>query len=354
VKPAALWILVLTALVGLGAPAEAQRRERLRSLRDDPAVLAAFAELVAAVDACAVVVEVAGARKALGTVVDARGGIVTKASELGLGDRAGADPAGGDREGGDRGGVELAAGGIQVRVAGLLRPARLVGVDESEDLALLRVADADGLRPAVWAEALPQPGAWLCSPDGDGTPAGIGMLAAAPYEHSAERGYLGVQLHQQQTPVRLMTVVDDTAAAAAGLLPEDVIVALDGEPVAAAADFVTAIQGRKPGETVRLAVRRGEEELEFAATLRRNRSGPRSSQEPLWGPLSRVRAGFGLVLQHDTILGPEACGGPLVDLEGRVVGVNVARAGRVETLALPVETVRAAVARIEAARVRDR
>jgi serine protease Do len=309
----------------LAAPLGAQRRGAPpRALRDEPAVVAAFAELVARVDAVAVVVEVEGARRALGTVVDAAGGIVTKASELG-------------------------AGAVGIRVGGAVRPARLVGVDEGEDLALLRVEEFGGLVPAVWAEELPRPGAWLCSPDGDGTPAGIGVLGSAAYEHSAGRGYLGVQLHQAEAPVRLMTVHEDSAAAAAGLRAEDVVLALDGEAVAAAAGFVRAIQGRKPGETVRLRVRRGEEELELAATLGRNRSGPRSSQEPLWGPLSRVRAGFGLVLQHDTILAPDACGGPLVDLDGRVVGVNVARAGRVETLALPAATVRAAVARIEAA-----
>ena len=39
-------------------------------------------------------------------------------------------------------------------------------------------------------------------------------------------------------------------------------------------------------------------------------------------------------------------GGPVVDLDGNVVGINIARAGRVETLALPRETVLAAVERI--------
>ena len=46
------------------------------------------------------------------------------------------------------------------------------------------------------------------------------------------------------------------------------------------------------------------------------------------------------------MLKPKDCGGPLVDLSGKVVGVNIARAGRVETLALPADTVEAIVKRL--------
>ena len=54
------------------------------------------------------------------------------------------------------------------------------------------------------------------------------------------------------------------------------------------------------------------------------------------GPLSPKIDGFPFVLQHDIPLEPAQCGGPLLDLDGRCVGINVARAGRVKTLAIPV------------------
>jgi serine protease Do len=63
-------------------------------------------------------------------------------------------------------------------------------------------------------------------------------------------------------------------------------------------------------------------------------------QNSLGGPLSRRRAGFPLVLQHDTVLNPKECGGPLLNIDGEVVGVNIARAGRVETYALPASVVK--------------
>ena len=59
-------------------------------------------------------------------------------------------------------------------------------------------------------------------------------------------------------------------------------------------------------------------------------------QNSLGGKLSVRRFGFPLAFQHDTVLRPSDCGGPVVDLDGRVVGFNIARAGRTESYALPV------------------
>ena len=50
-------------------------------------------------------------------------------------------------------------------------------------------------------------------------------------------------------------------------------------------------------------------------------------------------AGFPAALQHDTVLRPKDCGGPVVDLNGHVVGLNIARAGRTATYVLPTEVI---------------
>jgi serine protease Do len=57
------------------------------------------------------------------------------------------------------------------------------------------------------------------------------------------------------------------------------------------------------------------------------------------GALSDRRNGFPIILQHDAALRPSDCGGPLVDLDGKVVGINIARAGRTETYAAPTQAV---------------
>jgi len=42
------------------------------------------------------------------------------------------------------------------------------------------------------------------------------------------------------------------------------------------------------------------------------------------------------------------CGGPLMNLDGKAVGLNIARAGRVASYALPSSVVLPAIARLQA------
>jgi S1-C subfamily serine protease len=61
------------------------------------------------------------------------------------------------------------------------------------------------------------------------------------------------------------------------------------------------------------------------------------------GPISARATGFNRVFMHDSVIIPNQCGGPLVNLDGRAVGINIARAGRVSTYALPADTVQSVV-----------
>ena len=67
------------------------------------------------------------------------------------------------------------------------------------------------------------------------------------------------------------------------------------------------------------------------------------------GSVTSQRAdGFDLAIQHDTVLQNWQCGGPLMNLDGKAVGLNIARAGRVASYALPGSVVRPAIARLQA------
>jgi serine protease Do len=57
------------------------------------------------------------------------------------------------------------------------------------------------------------------------------------------------------------------------------------------------------------------------------------------GPVSPRASDFPAVYQHDTIVAPNQCGGPIVDLDGHALGINIARAGRTETYALPADLI---------------
>ena len=71
----------------------------------------------------------------------------------------------------------------------------------------------------------------------------------------------------------------------------------------------------------------------------------------LGSELSRKRTGFPVILQHDTIIKPKDCGGPLVDLDGKTVGINIARAGRTESYAIPTEAVVALLGDLESGKL---
>ena len=111
-----------------------------------------------------------------------------------------------------------------------------------------------------------------------------------------------------------------------------------GHPHPRRADRTRAqLQPRRRGDALRRARRRT---LTLQATLGGTFPGfeGRSEfQNNLGGRLSVRRFGFPVALQHDTVLRPDDCGGPVVDLDGRVIGFNIARAGRTESYAIPTE-----------------
>jgi S1-C subfamily serine protease len=61
--------------------------------------------------------------------------------------------------------------------------------------------------------------------------------------------------------------VPGSAAAAAGILPSDVLLAVAGLPVTTLGEYAAALKTHAPGERVAVRVRRGEQELELEATL---------------------------------------------------------------------------------------
>lgn len=55
--------------------------------------------------------------------------------------------------------------------------------------------------------------------------------------------------------------------------------------------------------------------------------------------LSPRRSGFPAVVVHDAVLTRGQCGGPVVDISGKIVGINIARAARHATYTIPTRTV---------------
>ncbi|MFN0057031.1 MAG: PDZ domain-containing protein [Planctomycetota bacterium] len=267
-----------------------------------------------------------GERAALGTVIDADGLILSKATEL--------------------------ESGLEIEFAdGTRLGAEIVARSETHDLALLKLeetahialvpirfapATGAGGTDTVGSAGVPTVGALVVSAAPNGCLA-MGVISLPAQRIPAQRGFLGVELEDVATGARVIHVVSESCAARAGLKVDDVVTHVEGEVVGDREVLVRAIQQRGAGGNLVLRVLRGQETLSVTTQLG-NRTETGTSGR-LSGPVSERRSGFPIVLQHDTPLAPDQCGGPLLDLDGRVVGINIARAGRVSSYALPASEV---------------
>ncbi|MCA9234652.1 MAG: PDZ domain-containing protein [Planctomycetales bacterium] len=296
-------------------------------LTNGPQVRAAFREVVEGAVPSTVKVKVDQHDEALGAVVGVEGWILTKASVL--------------------------RGEIACRFAdGRELPATIAGVDKEFDLALLKV-DANDLVPLNFSPELPEVGAWVATVGLWRDPLAVGVVSVPPRALPHQSGVLGVQLDESDKPL-VTRVFPDTGAADAGVLVNDMIVKVNGQATPSRLALIRRVRTFSPGDQIELEILRDGETITVTATLMSESTalplGNRSAmQNMMGGALSERRFGFPRALQHDTVLRPSECGGPLVNLDGEAVGLNIARSGRTESYAIDGATVADVAARLMAA-----
>ncbi len=64
------------------------------------------------------------------------------------------------------------------------------------------------------------------------------------------------------------------------------------------------------------------------------------------GDFSKRRSGFPRVIQHDVLANSTIMGGPVLNLGGKCVGMNIARANRAETFAIPARELKELAGRL--------
>jgi S1-C subfamily serine protease len=80
---------------------------------------------------------------------------------------------------------------------------------------------------------------------------------------------LGVQAENHPAGVLVQRVEDGTAAAAAGIVPGDVIASIDGHSLPDFDRLTARIAQHRPGETIDVEIVRGQERKKLAVTLGR-------------------------------------------------------------------------------------
>ncbi len=291
---------------------------RTSSRRDNGDMMRLVAPLAQSTGQSVVQVVSDGTPVALGVIVSSDGYILTKRSELS------GDP-------------------IRVRLPDArLLPARVAAVRRQSDLALLRLEGAgEPLQPIELADEDPSAiGSFLISIGRGGTPIGLGVVSAhaRPVEHN---GRLGIMMDDEPGQPTVRSIYEGSGAAAAGIQIGDRIIAVEGRNEVSRSTVIEILRGMFPGETVRLTINREGTTLDLVARIQDLGVMQETANDvKVNGPRSSRLSGFEQAVQHDTVLDPDQCGGPVIDTMGRVVGLNIARAGRVVTYALPASLVK--------------
>lgn len=259
-----------------------------------------------------------------GTVVSEDGYILTKASEL----------------------KEVKDFHVRVGTKKYRTP-KVIASDETWDVSLIKI-DATGLVPVKMGEESKfAHGTWVVS--NGSTERRFrrprpGIISANKREIPLPGGVvLGVELKEKDGAIMIGKVTEKSGAEKAGMKSDDQVLEVDGKAVKNRKEMIKLIKDRKAGDIAKIKVKRGDKEmvLEVRLMSREELYGRRMTRnDQLSGgdlQQSGRRAGFPMVVQHETMLTREEVGGPVFTLDKKLVGMNIAAVNRVEAFAIPSE-----------------
>lgn len=312
------WVVV--TVICASSAAFGQQALSVDRLTNGPRMRVAFEPAIQAVRPSVVRVLMDNKPVALGLIVSAEGLVISKASEI--------DPL----------------HQITIQHGRDSWPVRVVGWSEPNDLALFQMSKSGWPVPAWSTGEDPGVGQFLITPGVEKLPLAVGVVSVArrTIEQGEVRGILGVQLVRESEEAVVENMFDGSAAIAAGIQIGDRILKVGSVTVGSRQELIREIARHLPGETVVLEVRRAQKTLILPATLTHPFGTFLSriaQQNRLGGEISRRASGFPVAIQHDSVLKPEECGGPAVNIDGQIVGINIARSGRTESLMIPTSVI---------------
>jgi len=327
---AALCVFLQGSAEEVSAQSDKKNRRSSRSLtREDAKLLTVFESLTGSASESTVKIQAGSRQIAVGTIVDAGGLVLTKASEM--------------------------CGDLKCRLPnGELIPASVYGIDVENDLALLKI-EAEGLAVAPMNPISPPTrGSWLVSPTDQNGSLIVGVVGVDERKIPPSRAFIGIEMQDEEDDggVLITRVLPGTPANTARLREDDIIVKLDEFKIENRMGLVEAIGKYTPGSEVQLMVKRKDKDVAVKLILAdATRTSPMNSrsrtQNSMGSRLSRRGTNFPRAFQHDMALNAKECGGPVVNLDGQIVGINIARSGRVASLAIPIDVVMSVVEKLK-------
>ena len=222
--------------------------------------------------------------------------------------------------------------------------AEVAGVFTDEDLVLLSIpAEAvasEDIAPAKFHQSDLPLGRFLVAARPDGKPGAFGVVAVLERNlRETDKAHLGIEvdIKYRGEGVRISNVQPEYGAAEAGLTSGDVILSVNDRDISGLQELKNALSDKNPGDKVTLRIEAAGKERDVEVLLS-NRpvfgqfaAGRLNAMERMGGEPNRIRDGFSRVVQSDMKIQADQVGGPVVDLEGRVVGITMARADRTRT-----------------------
>lgn len=257
---------------------------------------------------------------ALGTVADSNGYIITKASEVN-----------------SRKYLKVVTSDAKDY------DAKIVFENEQNDIAILKVETT--LEAIDWEQTEASVGQFIVLPAPNGKVFSLGTYSVVPRTtQTGKQARLGVNPDNVKNGVMVSEIIPNTAAYNAGLVNGDIITSIDGESIRDVGELVNAIRQNGPGDTIRIEyLRNGVANKTKAVLDSVDLSGERAKRYKMMSRLGAIPSkradNFPSVFQHDAPLFPEQCGGPVVNLDGKIIGINIARNGRAASYAIPLENV---------------
>jgi serine protease Do len=224
---------------------------------------------------------------------------------------------------------------------GRVRPATVVGMDAAFDLVLVQIAATE--LAAIDLADKPQQvaGAILAAIGFDHAPAAIGIVSVP---ERTLPGPFPPRVLPVTTPAAWPNVSgsasnagylvssDYRALATGSIHAGDLLLSIAGKRIRTDEDLFTCVAGHLGGESVPVRLMRDGQEQEVTIRLE---AEPLSDSKPV--------TDYPIFFEHDMPLPFNQCGGPVIDLDGRVVGMTMYR-GQYGCMAIPGASIKGLLA----------
>jgi len=252
---------------------------------------------------------------------------------------------------------------VVVTPRGKYNRAIVTGVYPEYDIALLET-DARLTPLDLRNAATPQLGEFIAQAAPDGSVLSLGVVSVKSRSlRETDKAYLGVLMdfkNASRSGTPITEVVNASPASYAGLLPGDVVVAVDQRPIKSAMEMRNTLQKFVPGSDVTLKYRRNQSEYTTTVRLgsrpqddvRRIPPKRMETMQRMGAVPNQVRDNFPNVIQSDMAIQTDEtpndprdnftneCGAPVVNLDGKVIGITIARGSRIKTFIIPSNALR--------------